>query len=104
MMALEVDMVEAKSVEARSNRQYFTSYEETGELRSSAGESSRERSLVERLKAGDTDAFDAIFHQNVNQVYRRALRLYVLVEDRDRKSTRLNSSHVRISYAVFCLK
>src|SRR5690606_40137835 len=25
------------------------------------------------------------------------------VEDRDRKSTRLNSSHVKISYAVFCL-
>src|SRR5215813_14673907 len=24
--------------------------------------------------------------------------------DEDRKSTRLNSSHVRISYAVFCLK
>src|SRR3989442_2177294 len=27
-----------------------------------------------------------------------------LVMDQDRKSTRLNSSHVRISYAVFCLK
>src|SRR3989442_11708370 len=27
-----------------------------------------------------------------------------LVAERDRKSTRLNSSHVRISYAVFCLK
>src|SRR3989442_16036908 len=26
------------------------------------------------------------------------------VECPDRKSTRLNSSHVRISYAVFCLK
>src|SRR5690554_7588971 len=26
------------------------------------------------------------------------------VDDGDRKSTRLNSSHVRISYAVFCLK
>src|SRR5690554_7921101 len=26
------------------------------------------------------------------------------VPGRDRKSTRLNSSHVRISYAVFCLK
>src|SRR5690606_34746630 len=26
------------------------------------------------------------------------------VLDRDRKSTRLNSSHVKISYAVFCLK
>src|SRR3989442_5750923 len=25
-------------------------------------------------------------------------------EELDRKSTRLNSSHVRISYAVFCLK
>src|SRR5699024_12292353 len=25
-------------------------------------------------------------------------------EERDRKSTRLNSSHVSISYAVFCLK
>src|SRR5690606_11049066 len=27
-----------------------------------------------------------------------------LVDGRDRKSTRLNSSHVKISYAVFCLK
>src|SRR5690606_40030018 len=27
-----------------------------------------------------------------------------LDENRDRKSTRLNSSHVKISYAVFCLK
>src|SRR3989442_9651499 len=27
-----------------------------------------------------------------------------LMRHRDRKSTRLNSSHVRISYAVFCLK
>src|SRR5690606_39872099 len=26
------------------------------------------------------------------------------VTNRDRKSTRLNSSHVKISYAVFCLK
>src|SRR5204863_1187957 len=26
------------------------------------------------------------------------------IEDRDRKSTRLNSSHVENSYAVFCLK
>src|SRR5690554_7303209 len=28
----------------------------------------------------------------------------VLRDGADRKSTRLNSSHVRISYAVFCLK
>src|SRR3712207_7420202 len=34
----------------------------------------------------------------------RASRLATLVTDEDRKSTRLNSSHANISYAVFCLK
>src|SRR5690606_41127534 len=28
----------------------------------------------------------------------------MFIEGQDRKSTRLNSSHVKISYAVFCLK
>src|SRR5690349_22984171 len=32
------------------------------------------------------------------------LRGRPVVRRRDRKSTRLNSSHVEISYAVFCLK
>src|SRR5690349_24131162 len=32
------------------------------------------------------------------------LPFYHLQSDGDRKSTRLNSSHVEISYAVFCLK
>src|SRR5690554_7211976 len=33
------------------------------------------------------------------------LRLWFqTIDELDRKSTRLNSSHVRISYAVFCLK
>src|SRR5437660_8968970 len=31
-------------------------------------------------------------------------RFRILLVNRDRKSTRLNSSHVAISYAVFCLK
>src|SRR5207253_7924050 len=34
----------------------------------------------------------------------RALAPDVVHSHRDRKSTRLNSSHVAISYAVFCLK
>src|SRR6266496_118078 len=39
------------------------------------------------------------------QFPRLALKLRALrLERRDRKSTRLNSSHVEISYAVFCLK
>src|SRR5690606_42081862 len=33
-----------------------------------------------------------------------SLRAAVERTDGDRKSTRLNSSHVKISYAVFCLK
>src|SRR5690349_24207505 len=35
---------------------------------------------------------------------RLALKVPVLGDLIDRKSTRLNSSHVEISYAVFCLK
>src|SRR3712207_7497899 len=31
-------------------------------------------------------------------------RARTLLDDADRKSTRLNSSHANISYAVFCLK
>src|SRR3989442_7988093 len=35
---------------------------------------------------------------------RAALPAPISLPNGDRKSTRLNSSHVRISYAVFCLK
>src|SRR3989442_9761706 len=38
---------------------------------------------------------------NAKEGFMRGARILVAV---DRKSTRLNSSHVRISYAVFCLK
>src|SRR5690606_39960515 len=34
----------------------------------------------------------------------RDLKEFLVSENVDRKSTRLNSSHVKISYAVFCLK
>src|SRR5256885_6467327 len=42
------------------------------------------------------------FFRQVLELHRRAL-MHREVE-RDRKSTRLNSSHLVISYAVFCLK
>src|SRR5207253_4805212 len=44
------------------------------------------------------DAADDVQHHG------RAVRRLVARPVRDRKSTRLNSSHVAISYAVFCLK
>src|SRR5690554_7434124 len=40
-------------------------------------------------------------HDNIYTI--RPLRDGVIADFKDRKSTRLNSSHVRISYAVFCL-
>src|SRR5690349_23027322 len=46
------------------------------------------------------------FGSPVTVGYMYVLKLHHLVDDKiqDRKSTRLNSSHVEISYAVFCLK
>src|SRR3989442_3085777 len=67
----------------------------------------RERFLRESQLAASLD------HPNVVPVYDAdesdgvlyiAMRYVEGTDLRDRKSTRLNSSHVRISYAVFCLK
>src|SRR5437773_8902927 len=57
----------------------------------------------------------AAIHEGVREVLARHAPDVVAVEEafagdhvrrvaRDRKSTRLNSSHITISYAVFCLK
>src|SRR3712207_7549063 len=37
-------------------------------------------------------------------IYEEIIRMYGFDNIEDRKSTRLNSSHANISYAVFCLK
>src|SRR5690606_41752313 len=42
--------------------------------------------------------------QQLNQEISRLQTIPIEKEKSDRKSTRLNSSHVKISYAVFCLK
>src|SRR3712207_8575640 len=44
----------------------------------------------------DTDALE----RSLSELVRR----HEVLRTRDRKSTRLNSSHANISYAVFCLK
>src|SRR5690349_22475650 len=55
--------------------------------------------LVDRVLVKDVDAGTDDLVSRARQVLLdRAQRL------QDRKSTRLNSSHVEISYAVFCLK
>src|SRR5206468_11486067 len=52
---------------------------------------------MERLVRRVVGGFDLAIH-------RRLDRLFDRVDQSDRKSTRLNSSHDQISYAVFCLK
>src|SRR3712207_7390122 len=39
-----------------------------------------------------------------NRLFAEARRTEPILHQQDRKSTRLNSSHANISYAVFCLK
>src|SRR3712207_7847589 len=41
---------------------------------------------------------------NVKTYYKVDFEMADLIHKSDRKSTRLNSSHANISYAVFCLK
>src|SRR5699024_12486748 len=59
---------------------------------------------AKRAKSGQTP--EAIIEHL--DAMKQTMRAYFMVDEisahRDRKSTRLNSSHVSISYAVFCLK
>src|SRR2546427_3286891 len=68
------------------------------------GHESRGR-LVTEVHGDPRQRGDAGCVQRVGGLVRRILG-HVLLEDaaQDRKSTRLNSSHSQISYAVFCLK
>src|SRR5690606_40679783 len=55
--------------------------------------------LIKLVGRGDTTVVDAYLSPILRRYVER-----VAQELGDRKSTRLNSSHVKISYAVFCLK
>src|SRR2546426_7629640 len=68
----------------------------------SLGDSHRQRSHSRNHThaLGDRDRSASV--QNVEQ--ERALQAEIISGKQDRKSTRLNSSHLVISYAVFCLK
>src|SRR3712207_9550690 len=58
------------------------------------------------LPGGAAGALGAPVRSSLGWLPRRASRrfLHLRAGGRDRKSTRLNSSHANISYAVFCLK
>src|SRR5690554_7570562 len=52
----------------------------------------------------DVDGRNGGFESAAQLAHIREQARYIVRTGSDRKSTRLNSSHVRISYAVFCLK
>src|SRR5438034_6433010 len=56
--------------------------------------------LLARAEALITDMRAAAFHPHLAEIRAERARRH----GEDRKSTRLNSSHTVISYAVFCLK
>src|SRR5690606_6210393 len=70
--------------------------------------------IMDDLSKSDTIPFNEIHNGNVSLEHEAKVskiseeQLYYLMSrgltEQDRKSTRLNSSHVKISYAVFCLK
>src|SRR3712207_7237558 len=51
-----------------------------------------------------SDALAALNDKTISQILRLRSGNGVQLFGKDRKSTRLNSSHANISYAVFCLK
>src|SRR5690606_39337978 len=56
------------------------------------------------LPKNSEEKFDIDFHTEYINYLEQATSLMESLRLKDRKSTRLNSSHVKISYAVFCLK
>src|SRR5690606_40413596 len=62
----------------------------------------RRRAVIISVTILITALVALIVHQLTPQY--RAQAVLMIDSRQDRKSTRLNSSHVKISYAVFCLK
>src|SRR2546430_6683019 len=67
------------------------------------------RSRLLQQPIADPFAFRAFRRQSLHEVPNGQGEIHLILKDQvvrnlDRKSTRLNSSHSQISYAVFCLK
>src|SRR5690606_41472654 len=64
----------------------------------------RSSDLVRQQAAGRVELTAAIRGDAQRSLAERRAPGIAVTHEQDRKSTRLNSSHVKISYAVFCLK
>src|SRR3712207_8195190 len=81
---------------------YTTLFRSEGLRESQLLEAEGKAKAIEIVAKAEADAIDkvnkAIIESGTNEV------VIALKQVEDRKSTRLNSSHANISYAVFCLK
>src|SRR5690606_40559822 len=67
--------------------------------------SERQHRPLIRINTRDAHLTPSTHHVSLQMSAREALNaIHLALVEQDRKSTRLNSSHVKISYAVFCLK
>src|SRR3712207_8863184 len=80
---------------------YTTLFRSFAETRVGGGSESRGHG-VGRTRGSRAGKVTCISHARIEQCAGRSLADHR--EAQDRKSTRLNSSHANISYAVFCLK
>src|SRR5690625_4589686 len=118
-------VIENEENEEEENEEENGDNEEENEENEEVGQSSSDGEIdftslledVEENTEGETKIVHESHEQQVHEedAYSLSLDAYVIAEIkdfhanfsipfRDRKSTRLNSSHVAISYAVFCLK
>src|SRR5690625_6867948 len=72
------------------------------------GPATDEPAVLERMITAGCDVVRINFSHGDAETHARRIRMVRAaareLDTEDRKSTRLNSSHVAISYAVFCLK
>src|SRR5262245_64265021 len=80
---------------------YTTLFRSNPLIRSSSGHATRYRGRDGIFRKHSSLA-EALLRTSLDQVVHARLSAFSLAIDR--KSTRLNSSHLGISYAVFCLK
>src|SRR5690625_5489361 len=98
-----------------SNRTYLLGYDlgsssikasvldaDTGRLVGSATAPKQEMEM-QAIRPGWAEQDPALWWQYIVQATKELMEK-ASISKQDRKSTRLNSSHVAISYAVFCLK
>src|SRR3712207_6858958 len=82
----------------------FRSFRREITIKGSFAEISSFGAAIASLRTGRAKTDGIITHRFALDDYGKALDALATDPSVDRKSTRLNSSHANISYAVFCLK